>query len=403
VARIVVCGYMIRHPLAGNVLAYFHYVLGLERLGHEVLYLEESGWPRACYDPVRREYGDDPRAGLRVVRALLGDYGVKAPVCYVNRESGKVEGADWDELKRMLAAADLLLNVGGVCWLPEFRLCRRRALIDMDPLFTQVGRIGLEGREDSHVYFSYGANIGGPACTVPTVGIDWLPTVPPVVPEVWQGRAPTRAERNERETSPDTTLTTITNWDPYGGVAYQGEHYGQKDQELLRLLDLPTRTSQPLELAVSGAGPEVTASLGEAGWRIRNAGDISVDVATYRAYVTGSRGELSAAKHAYVTTRSGWFSDRSVCYLTAGLPVILQDTGYSDWLPVGRGVLAFSSVAEAAERIERLNADYQGHRQAARQIAAQTFSHDVVLPRLLDAALGARPSNRPTVQSRGVR
>ncbi len=372
-ARIVVCGYMIRHPSPGNLLAFFHYVLGLRRLGHDVLYLEESGWSYSCYDPVTGDYGDDPGAGLRIVRALMAEHAVPSPVCYVNRDSGHVEGVDWAEVKRMLAAADLLLNVGGVCWLPEFTLCRRRALIDMDPLFTQAGRFGAWLLNEHHVHFSYGVNIGRPGCTIPTAGVDWLPTVPPVVPELWEGAS----------AAPNAPLTTIANWSAYGAITYQGEHYGQKDEEFLRLLDLPSRTSQRLELALSGADPEVLEQLRAAGWMIRNSGEVNTDMPAYQAYISSSRGEFSAAKHAYVKTRSGWFSDRSVCYLAAGLPVIVQDTGFSDWLPTGRGVLGFSSVEEAADCIERVNGKYLAQRHAARGIAERTFSHTVVLPRLL--------------------
>ncbi|HZO30395.1 MAG TPA: hypothetical protein VFH48_30865 [Chloroflexota bacterium] len=378
-ARIIVCGYMIRNPLAGNIFAYFHYVLGLHRLGHDVLYLEESGWPGSCNDPVGRTCGDDPQAGLRVVRALMADHGIEIPVCYVNRESGHVDGAAWDDLKRMLAGADLLLNVGGVCWLPEFLLCRRRAIVDMDPLFTQVGRIGVAAPEDHQVHFSYGVNIGRVGCTVPTVGIDWIPTVPPVVLELWEGA----------HVPADAPFTTIANWSSYGAVTYRGEHYGQKDEELLRLLDLPTRTSQRLELALVGVETEVTNSLRRAGWLVRNAGEVSSDLATYRAYVTGCRGELSAAKHAYVKTHSGWFSDRSVCYLAAGLPVVLQDTGFGDWLPTGQGVLAFSSVDEAADCIERVRAGYTVERRAAREIAEEHFDARRVLTHLLERAMEA--------------
>ncbi len=376
-ARIVVCGFMVRYPVAGNLLAYFHYVLGLHRLGHEVLYLEESGWPYSCYDPVTHDYGDDPHTGLRIVRTLMAKYGVKASLCYVNRDSGNVEGANWDDVKRMLAAADLLLNIGGVCWLPEFRLCRRRALVDMDPLFTQIGRFGAYLINDHHVHFSYGANIGRPGCTVPTSGINWLPTVPPVMSELWE----------DAPEMPDAPLTTIANWRAYGAVTYHGERYGQKDEEFLRLIDLPGHTTERLELALSGADAKVLERLRTAGWLVRNAGEVSTDVSTYRTYITGSRGELSAAKHAYVKTRSGWFSDRSVCYLAAGRPVILQDTGFSDWLPTGRGALAFSSVEEATDCIERVNAEYQAHCRAAKTIAERIFSHQVVLPQLLEAAL----------------
>src|SRR5215213_353611 len=225
---------MIRHPVAGNLLAYFHYLLGLHRLGHQVTYVEESGWASACYDPVTGNCGDNPGPGLRAVRTLLDAHGVTAAACYVDQETGRVYGADWDDVKLMLTEADLLLNVGGVCWLPEFRLCRRRALIDMDPLFTQVGQFGAWMLDDHHVHFSYGSNIGRPECSVPTQGIDWLPTVPPVVPEIWQGQELARAA--EVNGGALDAFTTVANWSAYGTVTYRGERYGQKDEEFLRLL-----------------------------------------------------------------------------------------------------------------------------------------------------------------------
>ena len=363
---------MLRHPLAGNVLAYFHYVLGLARLGHQVAYVEESGWPSACYDPATRRWEDWPVRGLEVVRALLAVCRLDAPVCYVDRDTGEVEGATWEDVKRMLREADLLLNLGGVCWLPEFRLCRRRALVDMDPLFTQLGRFGSEALAEHHVHFSYGANIGRAGCTVPDGGVDWLPLAPPVVADFWSGGA-----------GDNGAFTTVSNWTAYGAIEYRGERYGQKDEEFLRLLELPRRTTQALELALSGAGGMNAGRLSKAGWRVRNGGEVSTDVGTYMQYVRASRGELSVAKHAYVKTRSGWFSDRSVCYLAAGRPVILQETGFSEWLPTGRGVLSFSSVDEAAARIEDVNGAYESHRIAARKLAETVFGHDVVLPRLL--------------------
>jgi hypothetical protein len=378
-ARIVVCGYMLRHPVAGNLFAFFHYVLGLCRLGHEVVYLEESGgWENSCYDPVRQTYSDNPDPGFAIVRAVMVRTGAEVPLGYVHRESGTVRGMQQEMLRQTLREADLLLNVGGLCWLPDFLLCRRRALVDMDPLFTQVGRFGGGVLGEHHVHFSYGANIGRPGCTAPSAGFHWLPAVPPVVPDLWQGVPP-------REAAP---FTTVASWNAYGSVTYQNEAYGQKDQEILRLLDLPARTSQGLELALSG-GLDVRARLRAAGWSVRDGAEVSQDVDTYRAYIAGSRGEFSAAKHAYVKSRSGWFSDRSVCYLAAGLPVILQDTGVSDWLPTGHGVLAFSSPDEAVDCLERVTADYPTHCRAAREIAASVFDYRVALPRLLEAALGA--------------
>jgi hypothetical protein len=235
--------------------------------------------------------------------------------------------------------------------------------------------------KDYHTHFSYGANIGRPGCTIPTAGVDWLPAVPLVVPDLWAGVA---------EPSADAPFTTVANWTSYGTVTYEGEEYGQKDREFLNLMDLPRWTSQRLELALSNAGPETTERLRAAGWSVRNGGRVSLEVDDYKAYITGSRGEFSAAKHAYVKSRSGWFSDRSVCYLAAGLPVILQDTGFSDWLPTGRGVLAFSSPDEAADCLEEVGANHAAHRRAAREIAASYFDYRVVLPRLLDAATAVR-------------
>ena len=386
-ARIIVCGYMIRHPVAGNLLAYFHYVLGLHRLGHEVLYLEESGWPQSCYNPINRNYNDDPHVGFHTVQTLINTYGVNATVCYVNRDTGTVYGADWQEVERMLRTADLLLNIGGVCWLPEFLLCERRILIDMDPFFTQLGQFAAEGRNDYHLYFSYGANIGRPNCGIPSDGIDWLPTVPPVVPDLWQ--SPVLTPEHCGEEWADAPFTTVANWSAYGATIYQGEHYGQKDEEFLRLLELPSYCSQKLELALSGRDTEIAEIakfLQTAGWLVRDGRVLSANLSTYRTYLTDSRGEFSVAKQAYVKTRSGWFSDRSVCYLAAGRPVILQDTGFSDWLPTGQGVLAFSSLESAVDCIERVNADYPVHCLAARELA-QTFSYKVVLPRLLEMAI----------------
>lgn len=379
-ARIILTGYMVRHPVAGNILAFFHYLLGLHRLGHEVMYLEESGWPYSCYDPGTGNWEDHPTTGLRVVRELMDRHGLDGSLCYVNRDTGRVDGLEWEELKRRLGSADLLLNVGGVCWLPEFRLCPRRALVDMDPLFTQVERFGAEILHDYHCHFSYGANIGRPGCQIPTCGIDWKPLPPPVVPELWQlGPAPAGAP-----------FTTIANWGSYGGIEFEGEHYGQKDEEFARLIHLPQHTSVPLELAVSGAGDETMDGLRAHGWSVRDAGrEVSTDVETYRSYIAASSGEFSAAKNAYVKTRSGWFSDRSVCYLASGRPVVLQDTGFSDWLPTGEGVVAFSSLDEAASALADVARDYARHARVSRDLAARFFDYRVVLPHLLTTVTGA--------------
>jgi len=378
-ARIVVSGYMIRYPLAGSLLAYFHYVLGLRRLEHRVTYIEESGWEGSCYDPLTNASGNSPQSGLAILRDVLARHDLDVPVYYVDRAGGAVYGGSRADVRRELADADLLLNLGGVCWLDEFALCRHRILIDMDPLFTQAGLFASKILGDYHVHLSYGMNIGRPGCTIPTSGYAWRGTVPPVVPELWSACPPGKV------------FTTIAQWSSYGAVEHEGESYGQKDVEFLRLLHVPRSMQQPLELALSGGSNDLWKQLELAGWSIIDGGNISRDLDRYRRYVCGSRGEFSAAKQAYVKTRSGWFSDRTVCYLAASRPVVIQDTGQSDWMSVGRGVLTFSTPEEAVDCLARVNADYDEHSRTARQIAMELFDYRRVLPRLMDTASTASP------------
>jgi len=382
VARVVVCGYMVRYPLAGMLLAYLQYVLGLVRLGHEVLYFEESGWDRSCYNPVDNTSTDDPDYGLTNLRNILSSFGANPPVAYFSRQSERLYGLSWDELRDFFRHADLLLNIGGVCWTPDFLLCKRRALVDMDPFFTQIGRMGVEGFDHYDTYFSYGVNIGRPACSIPTRGIQWHPIVPPVVCDLWSNQG-TPVDPSDG-TRP---FTTIANWSAYGGATYNGEQYGQKDVEFERMESLPGRVSQKLELALSGAGTDTVSRLRNAGWSIRNSLDVTLKLSDYQSYIADSRGEFSVAKNAYVKTRSGWFSDRTVCYLASGRPVVLQDSGFSDWLPTGKGVLAFRSVEEAAHCIDEVNANYATHAQEAKNIADSIFGHQHVLTALLRTTL----------------
>lgn len=374
-SRVVVAGYMLRLPAAGNVLAYFQYVLGLHRLGHEVTYVEESGWPYSSYDLRTEQWIEHPAGGLALARALVGRHCPGVRVLWVDRDSGRIDGASREEFREVLASADLLVNVGGVCWLPEFALCRRRALVDMDPFFSQIGGFASKVLADYDVHFSYGTNLGRSGCTVPTAGVAWQPALPPVVVDLWASGADVR----------EAPWTTVANWSAYGGVEYEGRHYGQKDEEFLRLVDLPAAVPARLELALGGGG-DVFPLLHEHGWGAFDAGVLSKDIDVYSGYVTGSRGELSAAKHAYVKTRSGWFSDRTACYLAAGRPAVVQDTGCRA-VPDGCGLLFFDGPPQAAAAIRAVERDYDGQAAAAGELAREHFAHDVVLPALLDRAL----------------
>jgi hypothetical protein len=375
--KVVVCGYMTRFPLAGMMLAYFHYVLGLKRLGHEVVYLETSGWPQSCFDPESGTWGEDPRTGLRAVHDLFARHSLDVSVLYIDQERDIVFNAEREDVRAAVAAADLVLNLGGVNDLPEFELCGRHVLVDMDPFFTQVGRFGHAHLGSYTSCFSYGLNLGKPGCSIPTLGIDWVPTRPPVVMDIWDFPPP----------EPDAPFSTVASWGAYGDIEHEGTSYGQKDREFMRVLELPSCTGTPLVLALSGASAEVRGLLERNGWHLRDAGEVTRSLRNYRSHIAGSKAEFSVAKHAYVATRSGWFSDRTVCYLASGRPAVLQDTGFSDSIASGTGVVAFTTLNQAVAGIEEVSRNYEKHSASARALAQEFFSHEVVLPRLIERAL----------------
>jgi hypothetical protein len=386
-ARIVVCGYMVRFPIPGMMFAYFHYVAGLAKLGHEVVYLEESGWNNSCFDPGTRCHSNHPGAGLAALEALLKRFGLEdLQYAYVDRILEQVYGPAADDVDGTIREADLVLNIGGVCWFDAFDAAPRLALVDADPLFTQVGRFGHEYLSRYHALFSYGANIGKAGCMVPTLGLQWNALVPPVVPEFWEsdiGGEPLGPPQA------DAPLTTIANWSAYGAVAYAGETYGQKNVEFARFVDLPKRASLPLELATDNMPDDDRRRFIAAGWRVASGARVSSTFDSYLKYLQGSCGEFSAAKNAYVKSRCGWVSDRTVCYLAAGRPAIVQETGISDFLPTGEGLITFATEDEAVVAIESVRRNHRAHRDTARQLAREHFSYRVVLPRLLEQAFSS--------------
>jgi len=386
--KLIVTGYIIRHPLAGNLCAFFHYLLGFHRLGHEIVYVEESGWPDSCYDPLTGLYSDDPSAGVAALTSVAERFGLRLPICYVNRQSGVTTGLSFEAFKTHLKSADLLLDIGGTCALEEFALVPRRAVVDMDPMFTQVGRFAGKHLRDYHVHFTYGTNIGQPDCGIPDTGIAWQPTLPPVVPDIWPDRS-SIAPAAPR-------MTTVCNWGAYGGIEHGGERYGQKDEEFRKIIALPARSPVAVEIAIAGARDNDRDLLTRAGWLLRSAEQVTADFDAYAAYIGNSLGEFSVAKNAYVKSKSGWFSDRSVCYLASGRPVILQDTGARKILPNSPSLLFFSTLTQAVEQLGQLRTEYAMRCRAARELAEAVFGHAVVLPNLIDKAF-SEPSLEKTL------
>lgn len=383
--RAVVTGMIATYSMGGVGWDYGQYALGLERMGFEVYYLEDTGVPAYTYNPAVGGYEEDPSYGVRFLREALAELSPSlAERWHYRAADGRTYGMEPSELAEIVASADLLLNVSGGCVLrPEYARCPRKALIDTDPGWNHFvifprwdSRPAAERawgfRAHDH-FFTYAQRLGAPDCPLPTFGLTWHPTRPPAVLDCWRPLPPAR------------TWTTVMSWSNYlEKVEHGGVEYGAKELEFGRIEELPRRSREPFEVSVNVNGLAPLDRWRALGWSVVDAEEMSKSLSSYRSYIEGSRGEFSVAKNVYVATRSGWFSCRSVCYLAAGRPVALQDTGFSELLPTGEGVLAFSDLQGAAAAVAAVEDEYERHCTAAREIARERFDSALVLGEMLE-------------------
>lgn len=379
--KAVVTGMIATYPVGGVAWDYGQYAVGLERLGFDVFYLEDTG--SSTYDPVQRLYGDAFDYAIEFLAASLRNLSpTLADRWHFRAADGSSFGIDAAHMRALVADADLFLNVSGSALLrDEYMPCRRKVLIDTDPGWNHFvnypkwdrspGWQGTHGYRAHDHFFTYAENIGQPDCRLPLLDLPWRPTRPPVILDCWN------------TTPPGSTWTTVMTWDNFRkSIVHGGVEYGTKEREFGRVEDLPGKVDAKFEVAVGGASPPVD-QWRKKGWSVVDSHSVSGTMNDYRTYIESSRGELSVAKNVYVATRSGWFSCRSVCYLAAGKPVVVQDTGFSNVLPVGEGVLAFSSEEEALAAIETVESDYSRHQMHARRVAEECFASSVVIGKLL--------------------
>jgi hypothetical protein len=380
--KIIVSGILFWYPLAGVTYQFLHYLIGLRSLGYDPYYIEDSG--RWIYDPALGELSPDAGPNIRTVVPALEAHGFGHRWGFRGSyPGGACYGLTETELVRLFAEADALLNVTGAQEIREEHLvCRRRIYVESDPFQFQVraegGDASVRALLDAHdTHFSFGENIGAPDCLVPAAGYTWLPTRQPVALDLWAGAG----------APPGAAYTTITTWHNVGkDVEYRGDRYfWTKDREFEKVLDLPRRRPHPFELAVDG-GPEVKRLLETHGWRHVEAVPLSRSTSAYRDYILRSHAEFTVARDQYVRPRTGWFSDRSACYLAAGRPVITQETGFSRMLPTGRGLFAFTTIDDVLAAVDAIAADYAAHARAAREIAAEYFDAAKVVGGLLARA-----------------
>jgi hypothetical protein len=381
---VLVLGLVGQYPMAGVAWQAVHHLVGLQSLGWDVYYVEDSG--AAPYDPRTGGRTDDCSGAVRWVGEVMRHFGFESRWAYRDLVRGATHGLPAARLDALYGEAAAILNLcGATAPREEHRRGPRLLYVETDPVHEQIqvargSAASIEFLAAHDVLFTYGENLGAPDCPVPLERFTWRPTRPPVVPELWETAGP-----------PATTcFTSIASWESRGkDVAWEGVTWRwTKHENFLAVLDLPGRVPQRLRLAMDPADPAVSARLTDAGWELVDPVPISSDLDAYRRFVTDSRGEFTVAKDIYVRPRSGWFSDRSVCYLAAGRPVVTQDTGFGRFVPTGQGLLAWSTPEEAADALARVEADWPAHAAAARRIAVEHFAAGRVLGRLLaDAGL----------------
>jgi hypothetical protein len=372
---VIICAGVIgRQPLPGQVWFWLQYLLGFRRLGHDVYFLEESGDYAYSYDFDTMTESEDPDDAAATLERLLTPFGFAGRWAY--RVGDRCVGMPRDDFVAICESADVLLTMptGMWLWRPEYDAPRVRLFLDGDPAFTQLRAVRGEWPinetiEGCNRFFTYGPGLL--RSPLPDLGIGWRVTRPPVVLERWPRAEP----------ATDGAFTTVMHWSLDPSPEFEGESYGQKDVEFERLLELPRHTEQPLEVALND-GP--FDRLAEHGWHVVATPPTTLN--GYQAYINASRGEFSVAKNGYVKARAGWMSERTTCFLATGRPAVVQETGLSDWVPTGEGLLTFDGVGDAAAAIDAVNADYGHHCDAARRLAEEEFDSDRVLCALLDDA-----------------
>ena len=367
---IVVSGAVARRiESGGHVWALLHWVLGFRKLGWSVLFLDRL-------DPAP---GARESPGVRRFLETMESFGLANSFSLDIGPDQEPVGLSRAIVLEKLRDADLLLNVMGYLTDPELLArARRRVFLDIDPGFGQMWQaLGLcDLFRDHDAFVTVGTRVGQDDCRVPTCGINWIPTLPPVVLDHWLHYT----ERGER-------FTSVGRWrGPWAAVEYNGERYGLRVHEFRRFAGVPRESGLDFEIALD-IDPEDHKdvwSLVEGGWQLSDPRSVSGTPQDYRRYVQSSLAEFGVAKGMYVQARTGWVSDRTACYLASGRPVVVQDTGVSDALETGVGFLTFSTPEDAISAARTVHGDWNRHARAARALAVEYFDSDRVLSSLID-------------------
>jgi hypothetical protein len=380
----IVGGAIANKPLnGGEAWVRLSWILGLRRLGFDTYFAEVLNAPD-CVDGDGRQAPYERSINRAHLEGVLSDFGLEGTAILLSDRGERLHGLDPPQLTELLAEADVLFDVSGhLGHLPIAVGARLRVYVDLDPGFTQAWHADaalpfrLSGYDR---YVTVGLNVGRADCPIPTGGMDWIPTPPPVVLDQWPS-APVRGG--------PFRFTSVATWrSPFGAIEIGGRTLGLKHHEFRRFVELPEQVADArfeLALDIDPADAADRDALAAHGWSVVSARGVAASPDGFRSYVRESSGEFSVAQPAYVETGSGWFSDRTAAYLAAGRPALVQDTGVGPPLAAEEGLLTFSTPDEAMQRARRLAADPASHAQAARAFAERHLDSDLVLGRLLEA------------------
>jgi hypothetical protein len=388
---IAIAGSLAQKPhQAGHTWQFLQYLLGFQRLGFDVLFLDRLE-PEMCRLGDGTTVPIERSPQLAYFLSIMREFGLGDRFSLAATDGARTFGVSREDVLRRVEGSLLLLNVMGFLDDPKILAAApRRVFLDTDPGYGQMW-LDLEladifdGHDD---LVTIAENIGRPDCEVPTCGLDWITSPQPVVLDQWPAQPPG-----------GNRLTSVGSWrGPYGPLEYRGKTYGLRVHEFRKFADVPGKTAEQFEVALD-IDPVETGDLQllrAGGWQVVDPGPVGHSPVEYRRYIQGSKAEFMVARGMYVTARSGWFSERSMCYLASGKPVVAQDSGLERLYPVGEGLLTYSTADEAVEAVEAMSSRYEHHARAARKLAERFFDSDRVLPGLLEK-LGVSAS--PTVEA----
>ena len=384
--RIVVMGFMGSMPIAGVIWQHIHYVVGLQRLGCDVYYIEDSA--RLPYNPQTFEVNNEFDYAAQVLDRLAQEFGFRNRWGFCARYLPRTPtaGLSLKKIRQLYRDADAILNICGAQELNDDLLVSDRILyIESDPGVEQIKidkrvRSTVDYLRRHRALFTFGENIGAKSFPVPMHGFKWLPTRQPVVTDLW---------KTDRGLPRAAAFTSVANWSTSGlkDITWRGKKYlWSKSREFLRFISAPKKSGEPFELATNIEDVKTQKRFVRNGWRLRCPLQMSVDYWRYRDYIHRSKGEFTVAKDQYVRLNTGWFSDRSACYLAAGRPVITQETGFTKTYGGKVGLLSFQSLDDIVDAVKMINANYAKHSRVARALAREFFEAEKVLESVLDRA-----------------